>query len=69
MLGPSVPALSQWLCNPQWEGLSDVSKTLWADGRADAILKRSKAGDGGDNKEQKAYVEAHAAFLNFLRKS
>ena len=40
-----------------------------ADGRAGAILKRSKAGDGGDDKEQKAYDEAHPAFLSFLKKS
>ncbi|KAH7191719.1 catalase-like domain-containing protein [Fusarium flagelliforme] len=43
-------------------------KLFGADGRAEVILKEAKAVGGDTSKEQKAYDEAHASFLSFLKK-
>ncbi|KAM0345623.1 hypothetical protein ACHAPU_006276 [Fusarium lateritium] len=43
-------------------------KLFGADGRAEFMLKKAKAGGGDTTKEQKGYDDAHTAFLSFLGK-
>ncbi|RGP81438.1 catalase [Fusarium longipes] len=50
------------------EGFLNFLKLFGADGRADLMLKKAKAAGADTAKEQKAYDEAHAAFLSFLGK-
>ena len=54
--------------NRNGEDFLTFLRLFGADGLTDAILKRLDAGDGGDNKEQKAYDEAHASFMSLLKK-
>ncbi|KAF4454146.1 hypothetical protein F53441_3281 [Fusarium austroafricanum] len=49
------------------EGFLTFLKLYGADGFTEAMLKKAKAGGGGYSKEQKAYDQAHAAFLSFLK--